>query len=162
MTPTHHAVSSVVLESLAMLRSVVEDSPPEALDWTPAPGANSLTVLVLHGVTSTRFMLAAGCGHPVSIAAYRANERASAFTARGLAKAQLVEAIADLAAEIGPLLAGGSTDQLAAQVTFPEDPSVSRTGAGFLIHSAAHLREHLGHAQALRDAWDAAHPPSRP
>ena len=156
MTPTHAGALQIVRESLAFLRASVEDLPQDALDWKPLPTANSATVLVVHSITATRFFLNAGCGTVGSIADYRANERAAAFRARGVEKAELLAMIAAFGSEAESIVSAGTEAHLSATIEMPTNdgmPVPTRSGAGTLFAATGHLREHVGHVQLMHDLW---------
>jgi uncharacterized damage-inducible protein DinB len=153
MTTVHHAAFVVAEESFAMLRDAVAGLPNEALDWKPAPESNSLNVLVLHSISATKFWMAAGAGAQRSIADYRESERAPAFEAKGRSAAELEAAINTAIEDLKDILSKGTEEHLVAEVSWPEDPSMTKTGARGLFHAIAHLREHVGHAQSVRDLW---------
>ncbi len=154
MTPTHQAALNVTRDSLAMLRDTLSGLPDEAMDWSPAPGVmNPLGVLIAHSLTASKFLLAAGCGKAGSLVEYRASERTPAFATAGLTAAQLAERIDAALPPLRALLESGTQGHLEAWVDFPEDPSFAKSGAQCLVHATAHLREHVGHAQALHDLW---------
>ncbi len=147
------SIAAGIDTALSGLRELLQGLPLEALDWRPWDGANSLSVLVLHSVSSTRFWLKAAAGDAPSLAAYREGPRADAFAARGLSVDQLVTSLDELRRELPALVARLSEDSLAAMLRWPEDPSLSLTGADALVRAYGHLREHLGQAELTRDAW---------
>ena len=156
MTPTHQGALQVVRESLAFLRSAVEDLPQEALDWKPLPTANSATVLVMHATSSSRFFLRAGSGQVGSMDEYRAGERAAAFRASGLPKAKLLATLDAAGAEAEAILGQGTEAHLAQVVSLPASDGLTvpeRNGAGTLMAAVGHLREHVGHIQLMHDLW---------
>ena len=155
MTPTHAATLIVLRESLTMLRDAVAGLPDEAADWRPVPGTNSVAVLLTHALTSSRFFLGNGSGRPGSIVHYRAEERARAFEASGLAIGELVRAIDAFIPEAEEILANGDAASLAGVLDWraesPGEPT--RTGVECLFRAVAHLREHVGQVQLMRDLW---------
>ncbi|MGE0598400.1 MAG: DinB family protein [Dehalococcoidia bacterium] len=161
MTPTHSGVLQITRESLAMIRSAINDLPEEALDWKPLPSANSAAVLVAHAVTATRFFLRAGSGNVGSLIEYRATERAEAFRTAGISKARLLEMLSDFSAEAESIVAEGTEEHLNAPVSMPSNDNLTvpdRNGAGTLFAAIGHLREHVGHLQLMHDLWRAEHP----
>ncbi|MGI8927524.1 MAG: DinB family protein [Tepidiformaceae bacterium] len=158
MTATHDATLSVARYSLAMMRAAVEGLPEPALEWTPASGMNSLAVHVEHGIVATRFWARCGTGEAGSLARFRAEEREASFRVKGLSAIDLLAHIDAFEAELAELLESGVPAHLEAWVAWPEVPGMERSGATCLIHAVAHLREHVGHAQAVRDLWMATGP----
>lgn len=137
-----------------MLREAVHDLPDEATAFTPAPNTNSLTVLTIHSLTSIAFFLGNGAGHPKTMEAYRAEDRTPAFAAHGEPSARLIARIDAAIPELEALLNNGSQADLDREVAWPADVSgLPATGLGCLFHGVAHLREHVGQAQLMRDLW---------
>ncbi len=155
MTPTHRAFLTVTQESLELFRSAIEGLPDAAADWLPAPGTNSLAVLVAHSVTSTRFWLRNGSGEPGSIARYREADRTPSFRVHGTNVAALVGQLDAFRAEAETILAAGTEEHLLQVVALQaEDPAEPpRSGVECLARAVAHLREHVGQAELMRDLW---------
>lgn len=138
-----------------MFREALTALPDEAADWSPVSGGNTAVVLVTHSITSTRFWIGNGSGQQGSMARYRAEERAPSFEARGLTIAVLAARIDAFAAEAEQILASGDAASLEAIIDWrAEDPAEPlRTGVEALLRAVAHLREHVGHMQLMRDLW---------
>lgn len=155
MTPTHAALLPVLRSSLAMLREALDGLPDDATGWTPAPNTNSLTVLTVHSLTSVRFFIGNGSGHVRTITEYRTDDRTPAFASQGQPAATLAERIDATLPELEALLANASEADLAAAMTWPPEDAATlpATGVGCLFHAVAHLREHVGQAQLMRDLW---------
>ncbi len=156
MTPTHQGALQITRESLAFLRSSVDDLPQEALDWRPLPDANSIAVLVVHAISATRFFLRAGSGYVGSITEYRSGERAAAFETVGLRKDELLELIDRFGDEAEAILSEGTEEHVSGKVEMPTTdnlPVPERNGAGTLMAAIGHLREHIGHVQLMHDFW---------
>lgn len=153
-TPTHLAALEDIQDSLKWLREVISGLPVEALDWVPAPGANSITVLASHAVPSTVYWVQAGSGKDPSHAAYVQNHRKRAFEANRLTELDLRSLIDQAEADAEAALRDGTDQHLTARFTLddePDEPPVS--GATCLVHGASHLREHVGQAALVRDLW---------
>lgn len=155
MTPTHAAALEVIRESLAALRASIVDLPPGATDWHPWEGANSLAVLAAHAVTSLEFFAAAAAGNVGSFHDYRETERERAFRTTGVSPTSLLEAIDSAEHSVAAAFEGGTAEHLATTISLPGSPADGATGAAMLFRVVAHLREHVGHAQAVHDAWRA-------
>ena len=155
MTPTHAAALIVVRESLTLMHKALEGLPDEAAGWRPAPGTNSLVVLVEHSITSTRFWLRNGSNQRGSLLRYRAEDRAPAFGATGKSIADLVRDLDSFAREAEATLSGGDERALEAVLDWrSEDASEPvHTGVEALLRGLAHLREHVGQAELMRDLW---------
>ena len=156
-TPLHQATLAVTNQSFAMLKEAIRDLPEEAFDWTPAPNTNSLTVLVRHCVAAARFFYGVASGIPGSVAEYRRGDRAEAFRAVGGDAQTLAKLIDDFLPEVERILGQGTAPHLFENYGWPEEaPDMpTRTGAEMLVSGAAHIREHVGQAQLMRDLWRA-------
>jgi hypothetical protein len=158
MNATYTAALVIARDSVRMMKECLQDLTDEAVDWSPRPGMNPVSVLVTHAVTSTRFFARCGAGHPGSIAAYRAGDRAASFEASGGTINDYLDMLTGLEDELARLFAGADDSPLEAKVEWPdEDPSLHLTGVECLFRAFAHFREHVGHAQSLHDLWLAEH-----
>lgn len=156
MTPTHAGALQITRESLSFLRAAIDDLPQAALEWKPLPEANSLSVLVAHAVSATRFFLRAGSGYVGSITEYRAGERADAFATSGVSKEDLLDLIDRFVDEATAILGEGTEEHITGEVEMPTTdnlPVPTRNGAGTLMAAIGHLREHVGHVQLMHDLW---------
>ncbi len=155
MTPTHAAALREAFEYLGLLKDAIGGLPDEAVAWAPAPNTNSIAVLTHHSISATRFWLRNGSGRIDSIARYRAEDRGPAFETSGETVATLEAAIDSAVAEFEQILSGGTQECLETIVSWPdEDPSLGdRVAISGLMHALAHLAEHVGQAQLMRDLW---------
>ena len=155
MTPTHAAALKLARESFDMLRTAIDGLPMQSMDWTPAPSTNSLDVLATHCVTSSRFWFGCGSGVHGSITAYQQTERAAAFETRGKGADDLVAMVDQFQSELAGILGAGMDADLAVTVDWAGEQTdvPTRTGLECLFHALAHLREHVGQAQLMRDLW---------
>lgn len=156
MHPTYEAANYVLRDSFTMLSDALEGLPDAALDWTPVSGTSSLAVLATHSMTSTLFWIAAATGAAPEREEYMAKQRPASFQARGTTAEALRSRIADTIPEVTRLLAQGTDVSLADEMPWVEESGRRRTGAECLVHAVAHLREHVGQAQLMRDLWLAA------
>src|SRR6266581_5093826 len=133
------------------LLETIADLDEEAVNWKPpAPGANSLLVLVTHAVASAE-------EHIVGIAAGKkvVRNRAAEFTATG-GSDHLAARAADVRRRIDEALVG-----LEGRLDEERDPPMGKwptprgTVRDRLIHSTSHTAEHVGHAQLARDLYNA-------
>lgn len=155
MNSAYHAVLLTIRTALAQLDAAVADLPDEALDWAPAPGMNSATVLVRHAVTATAFLAATGAGLAPDRERYLKNDRAEAFAARkGTVKALRAE-IAALLEDIGPILGAGREETLEQPAGWPWADGRVPNCSEVLVHALGHLKEHTGQVEMLRDLWKA-------
>lgn len=146
------ATDTVIEQSLAMLSQAIEDLPDSALDWTPLSGTSSVAVLTVHGLSSLRFWVAAGTGLEPSQQAYLEEDRPEAFRSRDRTAVELLGEIDRTREEVHSTLARGDEPALSALVPFETDGR-RLSGAECLVRGVAHLREHVGQAQLMRDLW---------
>ena len=160
MTPTHQTALDVTRQSFGMLKDAISGLPDEALDWTPAPNTNSLTVLTRHSLAACRFFFGVVSGQPASIAAYRKGDRAEAFRAMGGTASTLAAAIDAGMTDFEQILSPGTEAHLDEMYGWPDEaPDIpTRTGREILVNGIGHLREHVGQAQLMRDLWLAKNP----
>lgn len=154
MTPTHDAALESARDSLSLLTELLSDLPDEAVSYVPVPGGNSLAVLTTHALSATKFLYACGSGQASSFLDYRSGERAASFEVKEATTAALLAAIKAGLADFARILSLGSEENLDQIVSWPnEEGAPVRSGALCIVHAAAHLREHVGHAELTRDLW---------
>ena len=158
MHPTYAAALAVTRVALSDIDLALADLPDEAVDWAPAPGTNSATVLVRHSLTAIRFLAGTASGSKPDRQAYISGDRVEAFKASGATTASLRAEIADAIEKLPGLYEHGDETSLAAVTPWPLGDLGPQNGAFLLIHSVGHLREHAGHIGLMRDLWVAAHP----
>ncbi|MCC7365559.1 MAG: DinB family protein [Dehalococcoidia bacterium] len=156
MHPTHSAAAHVIRQSIGMFREALTGLPDASLDWTPLSGMSSIAVLTTHSLLATRRWAGVGLGETPSQAEYRATERPDAFRARGGTVAGCIERLTALEAELIAMLERADPATLDRETEWVDDAGRALTGAEALIRAIAHLREHVGHAQVMRDLWLAA------
>jgi hypothetical protein len=155
MESAYHAVLvrlRVVLESLD---GVLAELPDAALDWVPAEGVNSITVLVRHSVTGTAYLAAVGAGLGPDREKYLKGERAASFSSKGGTSAKLRADIATLLDDIGPILGAGRAEVLERPAGFAWADGRTPNCGEVLVHTLGHLQEHAGQVDLLRDLWNA-------
>lgn len=126
------------------MKAAVRELDPARLDWTPAPGANSVARLVAHVAWSERYWIGERVGgEPVSGA------REDAFAAAGLG-ADALCALLDgaLASSRRALDAVAPADLEREYTTGPDGPV---TVMGPLAHALEHTALHAGHVELTRD-----------
>ena len=139
---------------LADMRPAVEGASPEALNWRPAADTNSIAVLVIHVMNSTRMWLSVATGAPLP-----ERDRDSEFVATTADAPALLAIVDAFGRDCETLLANaGEIDWSAMRETHPRPrPGVSDevTAAFALIHACSHLLEHVGQMTLTRQLWDA-------
>jgi uncharacterized damage-inducible protein DinB len=129
------------------LLRTLEGLDDEAVNWKPAPSANSLLVLVTHALASAEdHVVRRAGGKPV------VRSRDAEFAAKGDAS-HLRARAAEVKRRIDEALAGleGRLDEERERSldTWPGPWTVRVT----LLHSIAHTAEHAGHAELTRDLY---------
>ena len=148
MTPFLEAFLSELEGQHAAIERALLDLPPEALDWVPAPGANSLGVLAVHVAGSERHWIGEIAGQEPA-----QRDRAAEFRSRGLDNATLRQRLADTLAHSRSVIAR-LTDADLALVRATHHNQETHTVAWALLHSLAHTAEHKGHMELTRQLWE--------
>ena len=131
------------------LLETIADLDDEAVNWKPpAPGANSLLVLVTHALGSAE-------QHVVGEAAGKTvvRNRDAEFASKG-GSAHLAARATEVRRRIDEAIVGldGRLDE-EREPPFRRWPGARGTVRDRLIHSISHTAEHVGHAQVTRDLY---------
>jgi uncharacterized damage-inducible protein DinB len=132
------------------VKQTLDGLPIEALDWVPGPEMNSLCVLVMHLAGAERYWIGDVAGEDPS-----GRVREDEFRAAGLDGGELVRRLDDVLAHSRGVLETLSAADLDAAHVSPRDGRTF-TVAWALWHALEHTALHLGHAQIMRQLWDAA------
>ena len=146
-----HPIFVAYLERLAALHADIAQAlaglPAAALDWTPAPGANSMAVLVAHIAGSERYWIGEKAGN---MPAQR--DRANEFRTKNDDAEALLLLLDDSLAQVRLVLAGLTlTDLTKPAGTRSNGQSVDV--AWSLWHELEHVAMHVGHIQLTREWW---------
>ena len=155
MHSAYHATLVVTRASLDSLDDCLRGLSNEAVLWAPLPGMNTIAVLTRHAVTSTAFLAACGAGLAPDRQTYLQDDRAAAFATRAASVGGLRAEVRQLLDDIGPILGGGSGDVLERPAAWSWPGGRTPKCGELLIHSVAHLNQHVGHVQLVRDLWNA-------
>jgi hypothetical protein len=140
------AVQSKMTANHQSLRETVTGLDADALNWQPAPEANSICALVSHALDAERFLLTTA----IDLAVDR--DRESHFRATTTGSAELLALIDTAETQNDGYLARLSEADLAHEVA---RPGRTHTGAWWVLQAVEHTREHVGHAQLTRQMWEA-------
>jgi uncharacterized damage-inducible protein DinB len=141
------------LETLRSLHADMEHTldglPPEALDWSPGPDMNSLSVLATHVAGSERYWIGDVAGGEPSGRDREAEFRAKSLTAKALA-ARLAKTLAHSQAVL---------ERLTLHDLELQRPSSMHDNRAFsvgwaLAHALEHTAQHLGQMQLTRQLWE--------
>ena len=124
--------------------------PPAALDWTPGPETNSISVLIFHVTGSERFWIG-----DVAMQESSNRDRDAEFKVRGMTVETLKKRLDDSLAYARSALERLSLEDM-------EKPRVAPnrrdkvTVAYALLHAVEHAGQHLGHIQLTSQLWKQA------
>jgi uncharacterized damage-inducible protein DinB len=145
-----------IVSSLDRLLAVAQSLDDDGLHWRPpAPGANSVAVLVRHTLgNAEENLLMVLCGQSFS------RLRDDEFVDHSVSAADLVTAWHEVRPRLEAALSTVEADEMTRLRPHPRRGSVS--GRDVLIVVARHAAEHLGQAELTRDLylWRAGHPAS--
>ncbi|MGZ8652966.1 MAG: mycothiol transferase [Actinomycetota bacterium] len=147
--PTIEATRGFVDESLDSMRAAIAGASPDALSRRPAgDDTNTIAVLVVHAVHSTRWWLSVALGTPLP-----ERDRPSEFLTTVAGADELLAVFDPIAADCRALL---DTDVAFDAGAIREDPREGEevTAAWALIHAVEHLREHVAHAELTRQVFE--------
>ncbi len=150
MNPTVAAYDDLLATLHRAAHEALDGLPPAALDWSPAEGVNSVTVLIVHLTGAERYWIGDVVGQAPS-ARVRGDEfEAHAWTIERL-RARLDEALAhslDVLARLTPA-------DLEATRLAPHGRE--HTVAWALGHALEHTAMHVGHLQLTAAWWRSEH-----
>jgi uncharacterized damage-inducible protein DinB len=127
------------------MAKTMEGLSPEALDWSPKEGVNSIAVLIVHLTGSQRFHFAEVIGGEDI-----QRDRDAEFRVQGLAFDELTSRLNNNIAYITDELEKLSLIDLERKCMF----RTRETTIGWVLgHSLKHTATHLGHIQVMRDLW---------
>jgi len=124
----------------------LEELSPEALDWSPKEGVNSITVLIVHLTGSQRFLFGEVIG---GVDIHR--DRDAEFRAKGLTPEELTKRLQDNIAYITGELEKLTLGDLERKCMF----RTREVTVGWVLgHALKHTATHLGHIQVMKDMWE--------
>lgn len=129
---------------------LIADLPPEALNWQPMPGMNSIAVLIVHMTGAERYWIgdvAAGDPHE--------RDRDAEFEPSGLDAEALIERLRASDEYIASAVNAFSLDDLLAERTSPRDGETFSV-AWALLHALEHTAIHVGHIQMTRQILESS------
>ncbi len=140
-------------QSAAEMRASIEGTSSEALNWRPAgEETNSIAVLAVHSLHSTRWWLSVAVGEPEP-----ERDRDSEFAASTEDDSALLAFCDSMTTDCRALLSIEEPVDWSHQLTTTReqgDPD-SLTAGWALLHAMEHLREHVSHLQLTRQLWEA-------
>ena len=118
---------------------------PEALDWSPKEGVNSITALIVHLTGSQRFLFSEVInGQNIN------RDRDAEFRAKGLGADELAKRLDDNVQYMSEMLGNLTRNDLERKCMF----RTREVTVGWVLgHAIKHTASHLGHIQVMRDMW---------
>ncbi|MGE5123473.1 MAG: DinB family protein [Acidobacteriaceae bacterium] len=133
------------------IEKIVDSLPAEALDWSPGPDINSLSVLVVHLTGAERFLIG-----DIVMGASSNRNRDAEFQVSGLDKADLLRRLNDTEVFLKTVLEALKLSDLENMRTHPRHGrQVSVAFA--LLHALEHAATHHGHIQLTAQLWQQSH-----
>ncbi len=132
----------------ADMHRALDGLPQDALDWSPGPDMNSLTVLVVHAAGAQRYWIGDVAGRDAS-----GRDRAAEFRTQGLDAAALTARLDAALAHSRAVLEGLTLPDLEALRPASRDGR-EVTVAWALAHALEHTAVHVGHMQIVRQLWE--------
>jgi uncharacterized damage-inducible protein DinB len=138
-----------ILQDLhGQIESALEGLPPEALDWTPDPEMNSISVLVTHLIGAERYWIG-----DVAMGEASHRDRDAEFRTRGLEAAALKARLAETLAYARRAFERLTLQDLDARRVSPMHDNEEFPVAWAITHALEHTATHLGHIQIMRQLW---------
>lgn len=129
------------------IQKVLAELPDEALDWIPAEGMNSLSVLVVHLTGAERYWIGdVVMGDPSD------RNRAAEFQTSGLDRVRLNQRLEEVFDYAKTSLEDLDLADLERESVSPRDGK-RFSAAWALLHALEHTAIHLGHIQLTRQLW---------
>ena len=125
----------------------LDELPPEAYDWKPAPEMNSLAVLIFHLTGGERYWIGDVVKREDSH-----RDRDAEFKVSGLTAEALKQRIHDLEAYEKSVLEGMTMEELDEERFSPRHEKNYSVAWG-LMHALEHTAEHVGHIHVMSDLW---------
>ncbi len=133
------------------IHAAIDGLPTDALNWRPTPeDTNSIAVLAIHSLTSTRTWLAVAVDEPLP-----SRDRDAEFEATARTPAELLHFVDSATAVCLDLVSKERTvDWSALRRHWAQEQDVQPLAAWALLHALEHLREHVGQISLTRQLWE--------
>lgn len=135
-----HAILNEIEQALAGL-------PQAAIDWSPGPEMNSISVLVAHVAGSTTYWIGDVVGRGTT-----QRVRAAEFRTAGITADELLQGLAATRTDTEATLASLTLAELSTLRRAPTDGQ-EYTVAWSLLHALEHAATHAGQIQLTRQWW---------
>ncbi len=133
------------------MRAAIDGLSTDALNWRPTPDdTNSIAVLAIHSLTSTRHWLSVAVDEPLP-----SRDRDAEFEASARKPAELLHFVDSATAVCLALVDKGRTvDWSALRDHWDPGRDDKLFAAWALLHALEHLREHVGQISLTRQLWE--------
>jgi uncharacterized damage-inducible protein DinB len=146
--PFFETYAEMIGDLIERIDGIFSDLPMEALDWTPDPALNTMTVLVVHTMGALRYWVVQMLGgEDVQ------RDREAEFDAQGYSKSDLHDLLKETQEQVTAALDGLSMDALNDKQYSPlhKDYFLGRFA---LAHALEHTALHVGHMEITRELWE--------
>lgn len=148
MLPYFQVYDEMITDLLERMDGAFSDLSEDALDWTPDPAVNSITVLVVHATAALRYWIETMLGDEPGT-----RDRGEEFKAKGYSKGQLHALISDAEEMVHRVLERCTMEDLT-QKYYSVIHKDYFTGTFSLAHALEHTALHLGHLEIMRELWE--------
>ncbi len=146
--PILTSARDILRRACADIHTAIDRLPTDALNWRPAPDdTNSIAVLAIHSLTSTRHWLSVAVDEPLP-----SRDREAEFEATTRKPAELLHFVDSATAVCLSLI----DEDRVVDWSALRDPNGNRQlfAAWALLHALEHLREHVGQISLTRQLWE--------
>jgi uncharacterized damage-inducible protein DinB len=148
MEPFFETYDEIIGDLIERIDGIFSNLPEEALDWTPDPALNTMTVLVVHTMGALRYWVVQMLGgEDVQ------RDREAEFDAHGFSKAALHDLLSESQSRVTAVLDGLSMADLDGKSYSPLHKDYF-TGHFALAHALEHTALHVGHMEITRELWE--------
>ncbi|MCH7999684.1 MAG: DinB family protein [Chloroflexi bacterium] len=145
--PILTSARAVLRGACADIHAAIDGLPTDALNWRPAPeDTNSIAVLAIHSLTSTRHWLCVAVDEPLP-----SRDRDAEFEATARKPAELLHFVDSATAVCLSLIDKDRVVDWSALRSHWDDKLFA---AWALLHALEHLREHVGQISLTRQLWE--------
>ena len=133
------------------MRAAIDGLPTDALNWRPtADDTNSIAVLAIHSLSSTRHWLSVAVDEPLP-----SRDRDAEFEATTRKPAELLHFVDSATAVCLSLVDKDRVVDWSALRSHWDDKQETKFFAAWaLLHALEHLREHVGQISLTRQLWE--------
>lgn len=151
MTPFYEELYGLFRALHRDIELAISGLPPEALDWTPGPEMNSISVLVVHLTGAEKFLAS-----DIVMGQPSGRDRPAEFRAAGLQADELVSRLRQAEAVLRAAFDQLGLEDLEAERTDPRNGNSVRP-AWALLHALDHTGVHTGQIQLMSQMWQQRH-----